>query len=81
MEEEFIVYIIRKNQLPDDEDEFTDFLKDSGVEGWLQVILKISKQELVQRPHLMVSSLQRFVQQLKQYSEFQTFSAIVGKKN
>lgn len=26
VEEELIVYIIRKNQLPDDEDEFTDFL-------------------------------------------------------
>lgn len=57
VEEEFIVYNIRKNQLPDDEDEFTDFLKDSSVEGWLQVILEISKQELVQRPHVMISSL------------------------
>lgn len=27
VEEEFIVYNIRKNQLPDDEDEFTDFFE------------------------------------------------------
>ena len=35
VEKEFIVDIIRKNQLPDDEDEFTDFLERLSVEEWL----------------------------------------------
>ena len=84
VEEEFIVDIIRKNQLPDDEDEFTDFLERFKcrrvvtTENLSQVILEISKQELVQKPHLMISSLQPFVQQLKQYPEFQTISAVEG---
>ncbi|PFX15053.1 hypothetical protein AWC38_SpisGene20754 [Stylophora pistillata] len=84
VEEEFIVDIIRKNQLPDDEDEFTDFLERFKcrrvvtTENLSQVILEISKQELVQKPHLMISSLQPFVQQLKQYLQFQTISAVEG---
>lgn len=83
VEEEFIVDIIRKNQVPDD-DEFTDFLERFKcrrvvtTENLSQVILEISKQELVQKPHLMMSSLQPFVQQLKQYPQFQTISAIEG---
>ena len=50
VEEEFIVDIIRKNQLPDD-DEFTDFLERFKcrrvvtTENLSQVILEISKQE------------------------------------
>ena len=84
VEEELIVDIIRKNQFPDDEDEFTDFLERFKcrrvvtTENLSQVILEISKQELVQKPHLMISSLQPFVQQLKQYPQFQTISAIEG---
>ena len=84
VEEEFIVDIIRKNQLPDDEDELTDFLgrfkcrRVVTTENLSQVILEISKQELVQKPHLMISSLRPFVQQLKQYPEFQTISAVEG---
>ena len=36
VEEEFIVDIIRNNQFPDDEDEFTDFLERfKSLEGWL----------------------------------------------
>lgn len=83
VEEEFIVDIIRKNQLPDD-DEFTDFLERFKcrrvvtTENLSQVILEISKQELVQKPHLMISSLQPFVQQLKQYPQFQTITAVEG---
>ena len=83
VEEEFIVDIIRKNQLPDD-DEFTDFLERFKcrsvvtTENLSQVILEISKQELVQKPHLMISSLQPFVQQLKQYAQFQTIPAVEG---
>lgn len=84
VEEELIVDIIRTNQLPDDEDEFTDFLERFKcrrvvtTENHSQVILEISNQELVQKPHLMISSLQPFVQQLKQYPQFQTISAIGG---
>ena len=41
-----------------------------------KIILEISKQELVQKPHLMIASLQPFVQQLKQYPLFQSISAV-----
>ena len=84
VEEEFIVDIIRKNQLPDDADEFTDFLERFKcrrmvtTENLSHAILEISKQELVQKPHLMISSLQPFVQHLKQYPQFQTISAVEG---
>ena len=78
-EEEFIVDIIRKNQLPDDEDEFTDFLRRVvTTENLSQVSLEISEQELVQKPHLIIASLQPFVQQLKQYPQFQTISGVEG---
>ena len=83
VEEEFIVDI-RKNQLPDDEDELTDFLERFkcrrvvSTENLSQVIIEISKQELVQKPHLMISSLQPFVEQWKQYPQFQTISAVEG---
>ena len=64
--------------------EFTDFLgtfkcrKVVTTKNLSQVILEISKQELVQKPHLMISSLQAFVQQLKQYPQFQTISSVEG---
>ena len=78
MEEELTVDIVRKNQLPDDEDEFTDFLdrfqcrRVVSNENVNKIILEISKQELVSIPHLMIASLQPFVQQLKQYPQFQS---------
>ena len=62
----------------------TDFLKRFKcrrvvtTENLSQVILEISKQDLVQKLHLMISSLQSFVQQLKQYPQFQTISAVEG---
>ena len=82
VEEELIVDIIRKTQLPDDEDEFTDFLdrfqcrRVVSNENVNKIILEISKQELIQKPHLMIASLQPFVQQLKQYPQFQSISSV-----
>ena len=82
MEEELIVDIVRKNQLPDDKDEFTDFLDRFQCRGVVsnenvnKIILEISKQELVSKPHLMITSLQPFVQQLKQYPQLQSISAV-----
>ena len=37
-----------------------------------KVILEIAKQELVQKPHLMIATLQPFVKQLQKYSQFQS---------
>ena len=77
-----VVDIIRKTQLPDDEDEFTDFLdrfqcrRVVSNENVNKIILEISKQELIQKPHLMIASLQPFVQQLKQYPQFQSISSV-----
>ena len=82
MEGELIVDIITKTQLPDDEDEFNDFLdrfqcrRVVSNENVNKIILEISKQELIQKPHLMIASLQPFVQQLKKYPQFQSISSV-----
>lgn len=37
-----------------------------------KVILEIANQELVQKQHLMIATLQPFVKQLQKYSQFQS---------
>ena len=82
VEEELIVDVMRKNQLPDEADEFNDFLERFQCrrvvnnENLSKVILEIAKQELVQKPHLMIASLEPFLGQLRQYPQFQTISDI-----
>lgn len=78
LEEELILDVIRKNELPDNKDELNDSLeryqcrKVVNDENISKVILEIAKQELVQEPHLMTATLQPFVKQLQKYSEFQS---------
>ncbi|XP_078381409.1 uncharacterized protein LOC144664170 [Oculina patagonica] len=82
VEEELILDVMRKNELPDEGDEFSDFLERFQCRRMVnsgnlnKVILEIAKQELVQKPHLMIASLQPFVEQLKQYPPFQAISNI-----
>ena len=53
---------MRKNQLPEEADEFNDFLERFQCrrvvnnENLSKVILEIAKQELVQKPHIMIAS-------------------------
>ena len=62
VEEELIVDVVRKNKIPDEGDEFNDFLERFQCrrvvnnENLCKVILEIAKQELVQKPHLMIAS-------------------------
>lgn len=68
LEEELILDVIRKNELPDNKDELNVFLeryqcrKVVNDENISKVILEIAKQELVQKPH----------PQLQKYSQFQS---------
>ena len=82
VEEELIVDVMRKNEIRDEGDEFNDFLERFQCkrvvnnENLSKVILEIAKQELVQKPHLMIASLQPFLEQLKRYPQFQAVSNI-----
>ena len=78
LEEGFILDVMIKNELPDDEDELIDFLdryqsrKVVNNKNISKVTFKISKQELVQKPHLMTVALHPFVKQLPKNSQFQS---------
>lgn len=79
LEEELILDVIRKNELPDNKDELNVFLeryqcrKVVNDENISKVIFEIAKQELVQKPHLMIATVvQPFVKQLQKYSQFQS---------
>ena len=82
LEEELILDVMIKNELPDDEDELNDFLeryqcrKVVNDKNISKVTLKISKQELVQKPHLMTVALHPFVKQLPKNSQFQSVPVI-----
>ena len=43
-----------------------------------KVLLEIANQELIQKPHVMISTWQPSVQELKQYPHFQSVSGIQG---
>lgn len=82
LEEELILDVMIKNELPDDEDELNDFLeryqctKVVNNKNISKVTLKISKQELVQKPHLMTVTLHPFVKQLPKNSQSQSVPVI-----
>lgn len=82
LEEELILDVMIKNELPADEDELNDFLeryqcrKVVNNKNISKVTLKISKQELFQKPHLMTVALHPFVKQLPKNSQFQSVPVI-----
>lgn len=77
-----LVDILSKGEIPDDQDELNDFLeryqcgKVVNNGNIIKVILEISKQELVQKPHLMIASLHPFVKPLREYPHFQRSAAM-----
>lgn len=81
-EEELVESVLENHCLPDDREEFDDFLERFNCrtlvksENLLQVLLEIAKQELIQKPHLMIASWQSIMHQLKCYPQFQSVAAV-----
>ena len=83
LEEDLVAGILSSNDLPADEGEFQDFLERFNCrslvkkDNVIKVLLEIAKQELVQKPHLMVGAWQPILQKwLKPYKQFQSISAV-----
>ena len=61
-EEEMIKAVIENNSFPEDKDEFDDFIERFQCRSFVKeenlyrIILEIAKQELIQKPHLTISS-------------------------
>lgn len=81
-EEELVECVISSQSLPDDRDEFDDFLERFNCrtlvnrENLLQVLIETAKQGLIQKPHLMIDSWQSVMQELKCYQPFQSVAAV-----
>ena len=62
--------LLKSNGIPEDREEFDDFLerfrcrRNVKDENLLKVLLEIARQELIQKPHLMIASWQSVVQEL-----------------
>ena len=84
VEEDLVKEYLEKDCPPDDNDELLEFLERfscrSAVrsENLRKLLIKIVNQELVQKPHVMISIWQPSVQELKQYPQFQSTSGIQG---
>ena len=84
VEEDLVKENLEKDCLPDDNDELLEFLERfncrSAVtsENLRKLLIEIANQELIQKPHVMISTWQPSVQELKQYPQFQSTSGIQG---
>lgn len=85
VEEELVKDYLVKDCFPENEnDEWQEFLERfncrAGVspENVRKVLTEIANQELIQKPHVMISTWQPSVQRLKQYPQFQSISSIQG---
>ena len=84
VEEDLVKEYLKKDCFPDDNDELLDFLERfncrSAVssENLRKLLIEIANQELIQKPHVMISTWQPSVQELKQYPQFQSTSGIQG---
>ena len=82
VEEDLVKEYLQKDCLPDDNDELLEFLERfncrSAVtsENLRKLLIEIANQELIQKPHVMISTWQPSVQELKQYPQFQSTSGI-----
>ncbi|KXJ21767.1 hypothetical protein AC249_AIPGENE15187 [Exaiptasia diaphana] len=81
--EEMINSILEKPEIPEDRDELDDFLErfncrtNVSKENIVKILVEISKQELVQKPHLMAAAWQPILQKhLKVCPEFQSVSKV-----
>ena len=81
-EEEMIKAVIENNSFPEDKDEFEDFLERFQCRSFVKeenlyrIILEIAKQELIQKPHLMISSWESVITSLKAHPSFQSLAAL-----
>ena len=81
-EEEMIKAVIENNSFPGDKDEFDDFLERFQCRSFVKeenlyrIILEIAKQELIQKPHLMISSWESVITSLKAHPSFQSLAAL-----
>ena len=82
VEEDLVKEYLGKDCLPDNNDELLEFLerfnRRSAVssENLRKLLIEIANQELIQKPHVMISTWQPSVQELKQYPQFQSNSGI-----
>ena len=82
VEEDLVKEYLEKDCLPDDNDELLEFLERfncrSAVssENLRKLLIEIENHELIQKPHVMISTWQPSVQELKQYPQFQSTSDI-----
>jgi len=82
-EEELIDGVLNKNEIPEEREELDDFLERFNCrtliksENMAKVILEIAKQELIQKPHLMVAAWQPiFQEKLKVLPPFQSITSV-----
>ena len=84
VEEDLVKENLEKDCLPDDNDELLEFWErfncKSAVssENLRKLLIEIANQELIQKPHVMISTWQPSVQELMQYPQFQSTSGIQG---
>ena len=88
--ESFIKYLssvreyLQKDCFPDENEELIKFMERFNCreavtpQNLRKVLLEITNQELVQKHHVMISTWQPSVQELKQYPHFQSVSGIQG---
>ena len=75
-EEEMVESLLKSSGIPEDREEFDDFLErfrcrtNVKDESLLKVLLEIARQELIQKPHLMIASWQSVVQELMSHEPF-----------
>ena len=84
-EEEMINGILKKGDIPEDRDELDDFLDRFNCrtyvtkENIVKIFVELSKQELVQKPHVMAAAWQPILQShLKVFCEFQSVPNVQG---
>ena len=81
-EEEMIKAVIENNSFPEDKDDFDDFLERFQCRSFVKeeklyrIILEIAEQELIQKPHLMISSWESVITSLKSTSIISITSSI-----
>ena len=84
VEEDLVKEYLEKDYLPNDNDELLEFLERfncrSAVssENLWKLLIEIANQELTEKPHVVISTWQPNRQELQQYSQFQSTSAIQG---
>lgn len=84
VEKDLVKENLEKDYLPNDNDELLEFLERfncrSAVssENLWKLLIEIANQELTEKPHVVMSTWQPNRQELQQYSQFQSTSAIQG---